>query len=322
MHQRTCDADSDFLIDGRITGLLRHLCSLAFFAALLVANICFAQNKALKLDGRGSYVELPPNIFRDLTQATVEVWVKWETFQTYSRVFEFGGPWQSMSLFNHANTSDLRFNLYPRNAKFDGSAQNIIRVAGVLHSNEWIHLVAVTGPGGMELYANGRLIGQHTNTASFADIAVFHTNVIGHGLTGNPNDRDFRCELDELRVWNHRRTAAQIRANMCKRLTGKEEGLTHLWNFDDGTANDSSSSAHHGKLIGNAMIVPTDLGLIAEVMPAMAAAPSNTNFSGVPAASAAATIPPNDSVATWWIAGSLVALVLLLAWLVMMLRRS
>src|ERR1041384_198408 len=138
MHQRTCDAASDFSIAERAASFFRRHCSLALLAVLLFANICSAQNKALKLDGKGSYVELPPNIFRDLTQATVEVWAKWERFQNYSRVFEFGGPWQSMSLFNHGNTSDLRFNLYPSFAKTDSTAQNIIRVPGVLHSNEWI----------------------------------------------------------------------------------------------------------------------------------------------------------------------------------------
>jgi len=320
MHQRTCDTAPDFSITDRTASFFRHHYSLALLAVLLFANICSAQNKALKLDGRGSYVELPPNIFRDLTQATVEVWAKWERFQNYSRVFEFGGPWQSMSLFNHADKPDLRFNLYPSFAKTDPSAQNVIRIPGVLHSNEWIHLAAVTGPGGMELYANGRLIGQHTNIASFADLKVFQTNLIGRGLTGNRNDRDFQGEIDELRVWNHRRSAAQIRANMFKRLSGKEDGLVHLWNFDDGSANDAVSSAH-GKLIGTAIIVPTDLGLVAEAAPVAATAPTNSPTAN--AMSAAAAVPTNTNSATmWWIAGPLIALVVLLAWLAVMLRRS
>src|SRR5215203_4417357 len=34
-------------------------------------------NRALKLDGTNSYVELPPDIFTNLTEATVEAWVRW-----------------------------------------------------------------------------------------------------------------------------------------------------------------------------------------------------------------------------------------------------
>ena len=124
---------------------------LVILTLLLAANISPAQNKVLQLDGNGSYVELPPNIFNDLTQATVEVWAKWDEFRTYSRIFEFGAAWNSMSLFNHTTTSDLRYNLYPQNAKLDPSLLYSIRVPGLLRSNEWIHLAAVSGPRGMKL---------------------------------------------------------------------------------------------------------------------------------------------------------------------------
>ena len=70
-------------------------------AALNVsAQTTAVTNRALKLDGQGSYVELPPDIFHDLTQATVEAWVKWKEFAWYSRVFEFGAGYQSVSVFN------------------------------------------------------------------------------------------------------------------------------------------------------------------------------------------------------------------------------
>ena len=207
---------------------LQRACLLVLLCA---AGSAGAQNQSLKLDGKGSYVELPPNIFKDLTQCTVEVWVKWDAFENYSRVCEFGASWQSMCLFNERATSNLRFNFYPQNAKFKSAWQHTITATNLLRTNEWIHVAAVTGPGGMLLYANGRLVGQHTNTASFADLKAFQTNYLGHGMSGVPTDRDFRGEIDEVRIWNHRRTVAQIRENMFKQLSGKEQGLAHLWNF-------------------------------------------------------------------------------------------
>ena len=108
------------------------------------------------------------------------------------------------------------------------------------------------------LYANGILVGQHTNSASFADIQVAQTNLFGGGLAKAAGDEDFRGQMDEIRVWDHRRTEAQIRENMRRQLTGKEEGLVGLWNFDDGTADDSSPNHFRGRFIGNARVVLAD----------------------------------------------------------------
>ncbi|MSU36744.1 MAG: hypothetical protein EXS36_16930 [Pedosphaera sp.] len=41
-----------------------------------------ATNHVLELDGKDSYVELPPNVFNGLTEATVEAWVKWKSIGT------------------------------------------------------------------------------------------------------------------------------------------------------------------------------------------------------------------------------------------------
>ena len=296
------------------------LCSAILIFNVRAGNVS-AQNKVLKLDGNASYVELPPNIFKDLTQATVEAWVRFERLRNYSRIFEFGAGWQSMSLFNHGNTSDLRFNLYPQFAKTNVELQYIVRAPGLLRTNEWIHLAAVSGSRGMKLYANGVLVGQHTNGASFADIKAFQTNYLGRGLVRNPTDQDFRGQIDEVRVWNHRRNTAQIRENMFKRLTGNETGLMHLWNFDDSTASDSASSAH-GKLMGNAKIVDADIAPSTEVAASQPSPPASPTTNVPPVSAAINVAPSNTGLAAWMIAGALCLIVVLLGWLAVMLRRS
>jgi hypothetical protein len=177
----------------------------------------------------------------------------------------------------------------------------------------------------MQLYANGMLVGEHTNAASFADIKVSQTNVLGRGLVRNPNDQDFRGQMDEIRVWDHRRTERQIRENMFKQLMGKEKGLVALWNFDDGTANDSSRYGYHGKLIGNARILPASFPSPQPVASSLSEQPAATKTIPQPVTVTPIVASSADSqrgVAAWWIGGALTAIIALLAWLVVMLKRS
>jgi len=242
--------------DGSTGGHVATLMGTAkLVAAAPVAEVSLP-TRVLQLDGTNSYIELPPNIFANLTQATVEVWAKWDAFQSFSRVFEFGANMQGMSLINHGNSADLRFNLYPEFAgQLAPELRPQVRVNNLLKTNEWIHLATVSGPGGMKLYANGVLVGVGTNQSSFADIKVTQTNWLGRGPTQNPSNRDFRGQLDDLRVWRTERTAEQIRGNMTKRLVGTEQGLVGLWNFDDGTPRDETGYGQDGMLRGQAVIV-------------------------------------------------------------------
>ena len=73
--------------------------------------------------------------------------------------------------------------------------------------------------------------------------------------------------MDEVRVWKAARTEAQIRQTMFKPLTGKEPDLLGLWNFEDGTANDSSPGARHGQLLGGAKIAVAPVPSPVELTP-------------------------------------------------------
>ena len=289
--------------------------------ATSLAPIASAQNRVLELDGNGSYVELPPNIFRNLTQATVEVWVKFDAFRNYSRPFDFGAVWQSMNIFNHARSGDLRFNLYPRFSKDDKSAAYSIRADGLAKTNQWLHLAAVSGSEGMKLYANGVLVGEHTNTASFADIRVWQTNRFGRGYIRNPDDQDFCGQMDEVRVWSLQRSETEIRDSMRRRLTGREPGLEALWNFEDGTAKDSGPWNYNGKMIGNARVVVPDLPGAAKLTAAEPGAVEPTLPTPGASTPVAVAAPTRQDAVVWWIAGTLTVIVALLAWLVISLRR-
>src|SRR5436190_14770210 len=66
-------------------------------------NPSLLTNHVLHLDGGEAYVELPKDAFTNLTEATVEGWVKWNAFQPESRFFDIGikgGWWHVRNFLN------------------------------------------------------------------------------------------------------------------------------------------------------------------------------------------------------------------------------
>ncbi|MCL4788375.1 MAG: hypothetical protein KJ070_16525, partial [Verrucomicrobia bacterium] len=217
----------------------------------------------LSLDGNNSYVELPEGIFADLTEATVEGWVQWSSFGSYSRFFDFGKCGQLLGVYNFETSRALAFELSFSNYTTLDQA----RTAEILRANEWVHVAAVSGPAGMKLYANGELVATHANSNSFASIGNGR-NYLGLANThdcrkpdgGGYNDAPFHGLMDEVRVWNVQRSEEQIRETMSRKLTGREPGLVGLWSFDDpaNPGRDSSPHDHHGTLMGNARVVTSN----------------------------------------------------------------
>jgi len=210
-------------------------------------------NRVLDLDGNGSYVELPADAFTNLTEVTVEGWVKWESFRENSRFFDFTLTGYELDAQNRGTSSTLWVE------KITGGSLgwDQVQVPGFLSPDRWTHVAAVSARGGIKLFADGVLIATDASRAPALDTRnVERRNYLGRSnwRISNPGDADFHGQMDEVRVWKVARTEAQIRATMFKKLDGREPGLAGLWNFDDGTANDATPGVHHGKLVGAARI--------------------------------------------------------------------
>jgi signal transduction histidine kinase/DNA-binding response OmpR family regulator/ligand-binding sensor domain-containing protein len=214
-----------------------------------------AGNRVLELDGDGGFVELPAAAFDDLTEATVEGWVKWDEFRRFSRFFDFGKPWAAMLIANHEETNTLHFSL--GREPFDGAASELrLLEPDLLKPGEWCHLAAVTGADGIRVYFNGRIVQSHPHPGSCSSLLPAgregRRNFLGR--SNWQEDRNFRGQMDEVRVWKTARTTAQIRENLAKQLSGNEAGLVGLWNFDDpaNPGRDASPHRHDGQLMGSA----------------------------------------------------------------------
>src|SRR5437867_5245439 len=61
------------------TALCLTFIALVLFQSFTLHAQPSVTNQVLELDGNGGYVELPPNIFKDLEEATIECWLRWES---------------------------------------------------------------------------------------------------------------------------------------------------------------------------------------------------------------------------------------------------
>ncbi|MCL5281778.1 MAG: ATP-binding protein [Planctomycetes bacterium] len=211
------------------------------------------QNRVLQLDGQGDYVQLPGDAFHDLTEATVEAWIKWDEFGYFSQPWGFGSgqSWNVMCLTNWLYSNSLQFFLY------ENQKLHRILALNVLGRGQWCHVAAVSGPAGMRLYLNGVLIGQNEYQGSFSAIRPGEGNYLGKSHW--PTNKDFHGQLDEVRLWDVARTAEQINASMFTRLTGGQAHLVGLWTFDSNDAVDATGHGYDGVLKGDARCVEVDL---------------------------------------------------------------
>ncbi|HYV27989.1 MAG TPA: LamG-like jellyroll fold domain-containing protein, partial [Candidatus Eisenbacteria bacterium] len=224
-------------------------------------------SKVLELDGNGSFVELPADAFTNLTEVTVEGWVKWESFKPMSRFFDFTFSAFELDVQNRGASPTLWMG---KTTGISNAAQwDSVQVPEFLSAGRWIHVAAVSGADGIRLFADGTLVSTNVTRDATDNRRTERRNYLGRSnwRVAFTNDADCHGQMDELRVWKVARTEAQVRQNMFKQLTGNEPDLVGLWNFEDGTANDSSSGAHHGTFVGSAKIAVASLPSAVELVP-------------------------------------------------------
>ena len=262
---------------------------------LLCAARTSAQNRVLQLGGgTNACVELPSRAFNDLEEATIEGWVKWNGEKWFARFFDFGRAWRTIHVARRGGSASVGLDLVlSRNTGIE------IVGANLFHTNQWCHVAAVIAKDRASLYFNGLLVGTASYSGSFNTIQSGERNALGRDnwreAFGDIGD-DTACEIDEFRVWKVARTGQQIADNMFKQLTSKEENLAGLWNFDDGTANDSSPRAQHGKLIGDAKTVPAPMPAREELLPMFTLRGMVKDADGRPIQNATITVLQNEKV--------------------------
>ena len=226
---------------------------------LLLANIstAFAQGNqnALNFDGSNDYVQTGYTGISGNTARTVEAWIKTTVNSDPST-----GAAQHVIVDWGTTATGGRFTL---NILWGNTLRIEVGGSGingktVLNDGNWHHVAASYDPSATYkfcLYVDGVLDTSANNTTT-VNTTSGNTLIIGKRVD---NVNYFEGEIDEVRVWNHARTASQIADLFDKELCPNHSGLVAYFRLNQGTANannsgkttavNSISSAANGSLI-------------------------------------------------------------------------
>ena len=253
------------------------------FTGLVLVLLCAIHTDAqemqvIRFDGQSAYVQLPSGIFDQEENATIEAWVKWEQFNEWSRVFDFGREGNAVVVQNNKKSSQINFRIWDNKGKAHG-----VQAKGAVLGNTWHHIAVVCGAGGMKIYVDGMLYDDDDYRGGLNQAYGGNYYL---GKSNWPNDKLFAGLMAEFRVWNDQRSQSEIRRTMKVALNGNEEGLIGYWpmnEIDNGVLPDLSRGANHAKIYGNIALVaakPISSGLIRNASGPVVAAQAGMGHSG------------------------------------------
>ncbi|MEZ4302388.1 MAG: LamG domain-containing protein [Polyangiaceae bacterium] len=195
---------------------------------------------ALNFNGSGEHVVIP-DLTADFSQGiTVEAWVWFDRYNSYSRILDFGNGQSAdnIILCSYGTSSTLLFSVHSA-----GVAKNYEK-GGALETGKWLHFAASMDPAGnVKIYKNGQVVATLTGGILPANLTRTKNYF---GRSNWSSDQYFDGKMGEVRLWNRARTQDEIQGAMSERLTGTEPGLVGDWIFEAGVATDLSTAKRHG----------------------------------------------------------------------------
>ncbi|MCC7502370.1 MAG: LamG domain-containing protein, partial [Flavobacteriales bacterium] len=220
---------------------IRFSCSF-FFPALVQAQ------NGLHLDGVDDYVQAPQPGPLGAASRTVEAWVKQDAVSTQQRVVL---DWGDM-----ANGNRFTLNIINALPRIEVGGYGVSSTTPMV-MGAWYHLAATFNNAAnpkLKLYVNGAMV------ASGNPTQTVNTSNMNGIIVGRRNDmiNHFNGTIDDVRVWNVARSAAEINAYKGRSFCVTPASLVAYYRCDQGlaggfhgglvTLNDASANANAGTL--------------------------------------------------------------------------
>ncbi|HEY4148768.1 MAG TPA: LamG-like jellyroll fold domain-containing protein [Chitinophagaceae bacterium] len=211
------------------------------FLCLPFCHVCIAQNTALNFNGTNSYVSTTANPVPVAGDFTVELWTYVASVGTGLREFVSQGSstgGQNFYIGTDFSNGNIRC----------GDPWQITGIA--MPVNQWVHVALVRSGTTAYLYLNGVLKGSQAGYT----ISTGGTNFKIGNQFGALSEY-YNGKIDEVRVWNVARTAAQIIAGMDKPVSVSSTGLVAYYKLNEGSGtvagNSTATTGLNGTLVNS-----------------------------------------------------------------------
>lgn len=213
-----------------------------------------ASGGALQIDNINQYMTISnDNVLDNRTQGTIETWIYLDDNSDGTITVAQKDGVNTTSWFGVGHGSNIAGTA---NGKLFFHARNNADAIGntVLATGQWHHVAVAFDTTDARFYVNGQLDATVTGNFSVPGLDS-PINTVGQVRTGGGTAIDgLDGRLDDLRIWNEKRTASEIANNYQETLTGNQGGnLIAHYTFEEGsgsTATDSAGS-NNGTLSGN-----------------------------------------------------------------------
>ncbi len=209
---------------------------------------------AIEFDGTDDYVSIPDiSAINPSAKLTVEAWIKADAYSTTN----FGN-----SIFCKHGWSTGNKGYVLRCGDNGRAGFNIANASGVwvetvsaqiMKTGIWYHVAGVFNGDSVMIYINGNLEGSTAYTGAMSPSTGLAPK-IGELAYSVGQNRFFKGQIDEVRVWNTALPKATIRDWMCRKASNKHPYFSNLgvyYKLDDATgtsAVDQSANANTGTL--------------------------------------------------------------------------
>ena len=203
--------------------------------------------QGLYFDGTDDSVQVPDHSTLQITDYTVECWIKPEQDKDIETdyVGVIGKPGRNFNIWLHKDA--FIHHRFKVGDKTNVGPPNTAK--GSIKWGEWNHVAITNDSKTAKTYINGVL-------AASGDCgvpAMAATPVIIGRRLDDGNSNFYKGYIDEIRIWSKARTANQIQSTMYRSLKGNESGLCAYWKMNKGYGNelvDASGNGNTGLIDG------------------------------------------------------------------------